>query len=624
LRTRDFGKTWQLLAPHARPHRLKLVGVLLLGVVVATLLSWVIALTAPVLALVLFPERAAEMEGRDNVAQLNAFFRDLGNQVVELGWASDLRHACLHVLVVVTLVIALLGGLAQYGYTALSRWINYRMIIDLRQRLARHLAGLSLRYHGERQLGDLLSRLSSDVTTTSQAVNIFLKNIVQDSLEALSLAAVAAWAAPLPTAFVLGLLAIAALPLSRLTRRVKRGSRRTQTSLGASVQALTQLFVGIRTVKSFGGEERELERYRVVNEEYFRISQRMTRAIALTHGWTTLYTTAGMGVLILLLGWLTIGYGFFRDFSQMMVFLPTMLVVSNRVKVISRSLTTLQEAVGASERILALLAERADVVEHPSARPIHEVREGIRFEGVSFRYPGGEAEAIRELMLTIRRGETLALVGPSGSGKSTLIDLVARFIDPTQGRVTVDGVDLRELRVKDWNDQIALVGQVPFLFHTSLGENIRYGRPGAARSEVEAAARAADIHDFIAGLPQGYDTDAADMGTRLSGGQRQRITIARALLKGAPILLLDEATSALDSQSEAEVQKALERLMQGRTVIVIAHRLSTVRGADRIAVLDQGRLVELGTHEELQRAGGTYARLCELQQLAPEPVAATR
>ena len=205
-------------------------------------------------------------------------------------------------------------------------------------------------------------------------------------------------------------------------------------------------------------------------------------------------------------------------------------------------------------------------------------------------------------------------MGPSGSGKSTLVDLVARFLDPTEGRVTVDGVDLRELSLDSWTRQYAMVTQVPFLFHTSVGENIRYGRPEASEEEVRAAAEAAGIGDFIDSLPQGLDTDVEDAGARLSGGQRQRLTIARAFLRGAPLLLLDEATSALDSESERLVQAALERLMDGHTVLVIAHRLSTIRRADRIAVLDQGRLVELGSHDELVASGGLYARLWSMQQ----------
>jgi ABC-type multidrug transport system fused ATPase/permease subunit len=262
------------------------------------------------------------------------------------------------------------------------------------------------------------------------------------------------------------------------------------------------------------------------------------------------------------------------------------------------------------------------VVEKPGARAIRGLGSGLRFERVSFAYAAGGGDAVADFELSVRPGETLALVGPSGAGKSTIVDLVARFIDPTRGRITVDGLDLRDLTLDSWTAQYAMVGQTPFLFHTSIGENIRYGRADATPEQVERAARAAGIHDFVAGLPHGYETDVADAGSRLSGGQRQRITIARAFLKDAPLLLLDEATSALDVESEKVVQEALERLMTDRTVIVIAHRLSTVRNADRIAVMDQGRLAELGTHAELLVRGELYARLHAAQFVEPRQLAA--
>jgi subfamily B ATP-binding cassette protein MsbA len=388
------------------------------------------------------------------------------------------------------------------------------------------------------------------------------------------------------------------------------------------VQALSQMFQGIRTVKAFRAEEREMERYREINESYVRSTMRMVRAQALSTSSTLLFSHIGMAGLVVIVGYLTLQAGIFTNEKDLAAFFVTVSAAYASVKDITKAVTQVQESVGASERIQTLLDERADVVERPGARAVTGLGKGLTFENVTFAYVDGDGDAISGLNLSIKPGETLALVGASGSGKSTLVDLIARFIDPTQGRVSVDGHDLRDLTFDSWTAQYAMVGQTPFLFHATIEENIRYGRPDATREQIEAAARAAGIHEFVRALPDGYATNVADAGSRLSGGQRQRITIARAFLKDAPLLLLDEATSALDSESEAVVQEALERLMAHKTAVVIAHRLSTIRRADRIAVLDKGRLVEIGSHDELIARGSVYARLHAAQFTQPQEVSA--
>lgn len=267
-------------------------------------------------------------------------------------------------------------------------------------------------------------------------------------------------------------------------------------------------------------------------------------------------------------------------------------------------------------RLKELLEEQPDVMDSPQATEIKAFKQSLSLEAVNFSYPAGDGAALSDVNLEIRRGETLAIVGSSGSGKSTLMGLMCRFYDPSGGAVKVDGQDLKDISMDSWTTMFSMVDQSPFLFHTSIAENLRYAKRDATDEELHAACQAAQIHDFILELPEGYETNVADAGARLSGGQRQRITIARALLKGAPLLLLDEATSALDTESERGVQEALENLMEGRTVIVIAHRLSTIQNADRIAVFEGGRIVELGTHVELNKKGGAYARALELQKIA--------
>jgi subfamily B ATP-binding cassette protein MsbA len=617
-------QTWRLIKPHARPRFGQLALVVLLGMLASLAQSAALLLIAPLWNLVLFPGQAASAAGGVRVETpgwIERVFRTLERHIVDWSGKPDFdpRLALLLAVVGVLFGLGVVHACAEYAFTRLSRLVSYRMVVDLRLRIARHLMGLSMRYHGKRRLGDLLSRISADVNTTLLAINVGLKELVQEPASAVFYLAIAAWTSPWLGLTVVLALPLAAIPLSKLAQRVRRRSTKSLDSLGASVQALTQMFQGIRAVKAFRAEERELERYRELNEGYLRASMRMVHSIALTHAWTGLFSLAGMAGLVLLIGWMSLRFEVLADGAQMAIFVGAIAQASNHIKSLTKALTRVQESVGASERLQALLDEQPDVVEAPQPRRLAALGSGLRFEHASFSYPGSNEPAIRGLDLQIRSGETLALVGPSGAGKSTLVDLVCRFIDPTEGALLVDGVPLREVALDDWTRLYARVDQIPFLFHSSVGENIRYGRPEATQAEVEAAARAAGLHEFIAALPEGYDTDIADMGSRLSGGQRQRLTIARAFLKAAPLLVLDEATSSLDSESESVVQQALERLMDERTVIVIAHRLSTVRRADRIAVLDEGRLVELGTHEELLARGGTYARLYRLQQLAGTP-----
>ncbi len=617
MKESSFYRLYSLLKPHLVPRIGAMLLVSLLALVSAFGQKAPILLLSPVWNRVLFPD---EPKAAGAVAAQSSRIQE---QVIDAIFGPATKGGEMRVLWIAAIcltLIALVTAAAEYGYTWLSRWVALRMIVDLRQRIAKHLMSLSMRYHGEKRFGDLLSRIASDVGQTLSCLDTSMKDVLQGPMLVLSSLWLAYWAAPIPTLFLIALMPLMALPVAVLGKKVRKRSTKSLTSLGASVQALTQMIQGIRTVKAFRAEQRELDRYRDANDEYIRSAMHMVRAMSRSEAITALLSNLGIAVLAVGVGVLHIKseHKLFGTPADMAQFFLGISLTYSHIKRTSNAVGRVQESSGAAERLESLLSEPNDVLEKPNAVKIASLGSGLRFEDVQFTYVGGERPAVDHLSLDVRPGETLALVGPSGAGKTTMIDLIARFMDPQGGRIAVDGRDLRDLSLDSWTAQYAMVGQVPFLFHASVLENIRYGDPSATIEMVHEAAKAANIHDFIVTLPQGYDTLVGDQGARLSGGQRQRITIARAFLKGAPLLLLDEATSALDSESESVVQQALERLMSERTVIVIAHRLSTVRNADRIAVMDQGRLVELGTHSELLGRGGLYARLCTVQ-LAKEP-----
>ena len=601
------------LRPYVRPVAWSLVGILFLGGLAALLEKSVLLLLVPTWE-ILFPGegKPSALGDPSAVSGVKQVWNDLLTWILDgitVDATDDERMRVLGRVAGIMTCLAVSAGAVQYIFVCHLRKTALRLVVFLRMGIARHLMSLSLRYHSQRKIGDVLSRVSSDVSTTLAVVNLSLKNLVQEPMSAIAALAMAYVISPKATMVVVFGLPVLAVPVIILMRSVRRGSKKSRSELGATLQVLTQMFMGIRTVKAFNLEQRELESYRLLNKSYIKATMKMVRAVALTRAWSILYSHIGLAVLLVMVGYLAIRHDAVSSGGDMLTFFMLISAAYESIKRTTRAATQVSSAAGCADRLQELFAEKPDIVEAPDALRVDGLGSGLRLENVTFCYAEGDGNALENVSLHVRPGETLALVGPSGAGKSTLVDLLARFVDPTEGRVTVDGLDLRQVNLESWGEQFAMVMQEPFLFHATVDENIRYGKPSASEEEVVAAARAAHAHDFIMGMPEGYQTNVADSGDRLSGGQRQRITIARAILHGGPLLLLDEATSALDTESEAAVQAAVDELMSDHTVVVIAHRLSTVRNADRIAAMDKGRLVEIGTHDELIARGGLYARL---------------
>ncbi|MBL8751167.1 MAG: ABC transporter ATP-binding protein, partial [Planctomycetes bacterium] len=398
------------------------------------------------------------------------------------------------------------------------------------------------------------------------------------------------------------------IPLYRQGKRVQKRSSRSLQAMGETTESLNQILSGIRTVKAFQLEALRFEEFRANTGTFLDRTRKMLRAKGRSMAQTFVTYNIGFAALLVVFGWVVLVKGVgFADVTAVVVPLST---TYQNVKRLTRSWHVLMESAGALKGIEELLAVDVDHTGVGGA-PMPELRGDVQLRDVWFSY--GDEPVLRGIDLDVRAGQTVALVGLSGGGKSTLMDLLLRFHDPQRGSILVDGRDLREVRLADYRAHTAVVSQQPFLFNTTIGTNISYGRPGATRDQIEAAARAANIHDFVVSLPAGYETPAGERGSNLSGGQMQRITIARAILREPGILFLDEATSALDSESEGLVQKAIDTLRKGRTSFVIAHRLSTILDADLIVVLDKGRVAESGTHAELIAKNGVYRRMYELQ-----------
>jgi subfamily B ATP-binding cassette protein MsbA len=502
----------------------------------------------------------------------------------------------------------LFRGIVGFGSTYLTDYVGQRVVADMRNALNDHIQHLSLSFFNRTPTGTIVSRITNDVSLVRSALTDAVASVLKDAFSLIILIAVAFYQDWLLSLIAFVVFPVSVLPVIRLSKRLRGFSRSGQVSMGNMTMLLQETIQGNRVVKAFGMEGYEKQRFAEENDRLFRLYMQATRIRAFTNPMMEILAAFGIAGVVWYGGYSVIVGG--RTQGGFLAFLTALFLLYEPFKGLAKTNNAIQQAMGGAERVMELLDTGTDVVDR-GARRLDHVRHGIRFEGVSFRYD--QEFVLRGVDLEIGRGEVVALVGMSGGGKSTLADLIPRFYDVAEGRITIDGIDIREYTLASLRAQIAIVTQHTFLFNDTVRNNIAYGDIAQDMKAIVAAAKAANAHDFIMELPDGYDAMIGELGVKLSGGQRQRLAIARALVKDAPILVLDEATSALDNESERLVQGALEVLMRNRTTLVIAHRLSTIRRADRIVVIVRGQVVEHGTHEELLTLNAEYRKLYDLQ-----------
>jgi subfamily B ATP-binding cassette protein MsbA len=503
-------------------------------------------------------------------------------------------------------------GACDFLGTYLLNWVGLRAVMDLRERLFEHLQSLSLDFYSGTQTGELISRVTNDVGAVQQAISNVVEDIVKQPV---TLVCVLGWLLYSDwrlTLATLVLFPICLVPIMVYGRKTRVASRKTQEHQATLVSVLHEAIAGFRVVKAFGMEGRESQDFRELTRRVFRERMKVIRSRSISG--PIIEMVSGIAAALVFI----YAYVSQMQASELISFALGLFLLYDPVKKISRVNLQIQESMSAAERVFQILDTKPTVVEAPKAIALPRLRQAIRYENVSFRY-GTNGAVLDEVSLEIPAGSIMAIVGASGAGKTTLFNLIPRFYDPTGGVVTIDGQDIRRGTLKSLRDQIGLVTQETFLFNDTVANNIAYGKPGASREEIIDAAKRAHAHEFIAQMPNQYDTVAGESGMKLSGGQRQRLAIARAILKNPPILLFDEAASALDTETERAVQAALDDLMWGgkqkkaHTMLVIAHRLSTVQHADCIIVLEKGSIVEKGTHDQLLALGRVYKRLYEMQ-----------
>ncbi len=514
-----------------------------------------------------------------------------------------------YLLPLAIILVTLLKGLSFYGQAYLMGWVGQRIVNDLRNKLYQHIQSLSLSFFTKNPTGSLISRITYDITLIQGAVSRAVTAVLRDSFSVVALIGLAFYLDWKLSLIAFMVFPLAVIPIVKFGRRLRKVSTQSQKIMGGITSMIQETFSGARIVKAFGMEQYENKRFLEKTVQLFRAMMRAVRVQSISGPLMELLAAMGLAAVILY-AIHRINQGELKP-EDFLSFFAALIMLYQPIKKLSGANEIIQGGLAAATRVFNILDERPEVKDIPGAQTLPPISQGVELSNVSFRYD--DTWVLKKVNLKVKAGEMIALVGMSGAGKTSLVNLIPRFYEVSEGEILIDGKDIRNFTLDSLRAQVGIVTQQVILFNDTVKNNIAYGDISKSEDDILQAAQAANAHDFITRLPQGYDTVIGESGDKLSGGERQRLAIARALLKDAPILIMDEATSSLDAQSEEEVQKALETLMRGRTTFVIAHRLSTIKKADRIMVIANGEVLEEGKHQELLKRKGEYYRLYEKQ-----------